>query len=165
MAASKGMTIFLSSSALSLLAVIAMPSASTESEPVAAAHMAPATFTAPRSPIVETPQTPPTADVIDLVARATEMDWGRDPFQPPGQAFFPPAPEVVEEPEVEPDGSLPALTGIGESDADFLAILDEQVLAAGAVTLGGFRVVSIDTTSVTLLRDGEHHILTLSESR
>lgn len=161
MAASKGMKMFLSSSALSLLAVIAMPSTSTETETVAAADLSSSALTTTRRPVSQSSKTGPVEDAVDLVARASEMDWGRDPFQPPSQAHMPPGPEV--ELELESGGSLPNLTGIGESDASFLAILDEQVLAAGAVTMSGFTVVSIDTTSVTLLRDGEHHTLTLSE--
>ncbi|GEM_PF-5565796 len=161
MAASKGMKMFLSSSALSLLAVIAMPSASTETETAAVPDMTAARLTATRRPVGQTSETKPAEDIVDLVARAAAMDWGRDPFQPPSQADFPPAPEP--EVELESHGSLPSLTGIGESDAKFLAILDEQVLATGAVTTSGFTVVSIDTASVTLLRDGEQHTLTLSE--
>ena len=162
MASSKTMRMFLATSAVTLAAVIAMPSKNSDTTP-AAAVPASAHPDVPAHAISER-VVEPTHEAIDLVARVAEMEWGRDPFLRPGGAE-----RRMDQNDsrlaVETSLSLPSLTGISHHAGEFMAILDEQIVEPGVMTTTGFRVESIDRRSVTLLLAGSQHTLLLSEGR
>lgn len=173
---SRGMKLFLGLSALALLVVVALPSkapptaaaapavlpATPPVPPVAAADLdrSRSTSSRPTSSRDRAPDDPATLQA--LREHLATLTWGRDPFTPPSLVHVYVEPEPEPEP-VAPGLDLPRLTGISRRGRSVMAILDHQIVSPGQPAGGGFVVLAIGSGAVTLLRDGEQHVLTLSE--
>ncbi len=168
------MKLFLGLSALALLIVVALPSRVPDGTASAAAA------TLPVAALPALPDARPGGAVQHtlgasargddaatrqaVVAHLAGLAWGRDPFLPPDRVHVYVEPDPAPAPVVA-DLALPALSGISRRGSSAMAILDESIVEPGDRIGGGFVVLAIEAGAVTLLRDGEQHILTLSEGR
>lgn len=93
---------------------------------------------------------------------AARLDWGDDPFEhdarlsPSGTASQPVA---APKPVRQSPFALPQLFGVSILSGDRLAVIDSEIVREGDQLATGYTVVTIDKSSVVLLRD--HETLTL----